>query len=93
MTPNRTHGGPKMRYEVLAKKAGGVRGMVVGEKEHEKETRLLWQRAEAPEEEASQRPSAGSERIVRTGKLYPGADSSVLYMDAYQRWVEPGAHV
>ena len=31
MTPNRTHGGPKMRYEVLAKKAGGVRGMVVGE--------------------------------------------------------------
>ena len=27
----------------------------------------------------SQRPAAGSERIVRTGKLYPGADSSVLY--------------
>ena len=86
MTPNRTHGGPKMRDEVLKKKAGGVRGMVVGEKE----TRLLWQRAEAPEEEASQRPAAGSERIVRTGKLYPGADSSVLYMDAYQRCIRSG---
>ena len=61
MTPNRTHGGPKMR-ERAREEAGGVRGMVVGEKELALQQRV----AAAPIERASTPSCWGS-----------GADRSV----------------